>query len=101
MWVVDHVGEMTIFLSVSPHLMNYSVFFLLFFLGRISFSLVLSQITRTRSSQGVTPLNVAAQEGHLEVVQFLVGARADVNKANNDVCVSSVRWCGCLNYIVW
>jgi len=36
----------------------------------------------TPNKDGFTPLYVAAQNGHLEVVRFLVDAKADLNTAD-------------------
>ena len=36
------------------------------------------------NNNGVTPLTIACQEGHTEVVTKLLGARAKVNQADKD-----------------
>ena len=51
---------------------------------------------------GVTPLFIAAEEGHEAVVRALIEAGADVNKATDDgetplfmaAQMATRRWCG-------
>ena len=43
-----------------------------------------ADVNQAKTTSGVTPVYVAAQNGHVEVVQLLLGSNADVNQAKTN-----------------
>ena len=49
---------------------------------------------------GTTPLIMASQNGHKEIVDTLLGAKADPNLIDKDVSIMHVH-CICFNFVIF